>query len=372
MTVTEKPNDSWLKLRNDFLSSLNTEEEQISLPTFPIDGCKRILKDKFRLEDCEIVIRFRGALSVSDITKELSKNILLQPLVAQPLESGEFFFLTSEEDLQSLMVAVFGDSSLASYFYQKDKLLGFHYYFTAELCKIFQDLSWIPSLTMKVSEDAKFSVRSLQGSYYTVGVSCRLDGKNIYFNLLFPETTQQSCKKFLASLNQDFDIHQVDPMLPIAMSVDVGYCELTEEEWQQVIPGSFILLDTCLYDPDTGESGALLTINNRQFFGGRFTDTKSGEFKITSYPNLQHEDAPEEHEEHEPAIPLPSRVKLVAEVARYSLTVENFLSLGIGSVLHFDGTHPVLGVDLILNGAKVGRGEIVSLGNVLGIRVLEA
>ncbi|WP_250223613.1 FliM/FliN family flagellar motor switch protein, partial [Chlamydia psittaci] len=47
------------------------------------------------------------------------------------------------------------------------------------------------------------------------------------------------------------------------------------------------------------------------------------------------------------------------------------LNLSQGSILNLNGIHPSRGVDLVLNGAKVGRGEIVSLGDVLGIRVLE-
>ncbi|MEF9496771.1 type III secretion system cytoplasmic ring protein SctQ [Chlamydia sp. 04-14] len=371
MAVAAEPSASWLKSRNDFLSSLVKTEEGISLPSFPKDLCQRRLKEKFRLEETSLTIQPRGSLSAAQAVQDFGTHLLVQSFLAQPLDPGTFFFVTSEADLQSFMVAVFNDSSLASYFYEKDKLLGFHYYFCAELCKLLQELAWLPSLSARVVGDARFSSKDLQGSYQAVDITCGLDGKYTRFRLLFPEAVCDSCKQFLSASDQNFDIHQLDPT-PLTMSVEVGYCQLTQEEWQQVVHGSFILLDSCLYDPDTEESGGLLTIQGHQFFGGRFVDQTSGEFKITSYPSLQQEEPAEETPEAAlPAAPLPGSCKLVAEASRYSLTVEEFLKLTQGSILNLNGIHPSRGVDLILNGAKVGRGEIVSLGDVLGIRVLE-
>ncbi|AAP04790.1 type III secretion system cytoplasmic ring protein SctQ [Chlamydia caviae] len=370
MAVAAEPSTSWLKSRNDFLSSLVKTEEGVSLPPFPEDLCQQKLKEKFRLEDTSLTIQPRGSLSAAQAVKDFGTHLLVQSFLAQPLDSGTFFFVTSEADLQSFMVAVFNDSSLASYFYEKDKLLGFHYYFCAELCKLLQELAWIPSLSARVVGDARFSSKNLQESYQAVDITFGLDGNSMRFRLLFPEALCDSCQKFLSASNQNFDVHQLDPT-PLTMSVEVGYCQLTQDEWQQVVHGSFILLDSCLYDPDTEESGGLLTVQGHQFFGGRFLDPASGEFKITSYPNLQQEEPTKETPEVLPAAPLPGNCKLVAEASRYSLTVEEFLKLTQGSVLNFNGVHPSRGVDLILNGAKVGRGEIVSLGDVLGIRVLE-
>lgn len=370
MTAVAEPSASWLKSRNDFLSSLVTTEEGIILPQFPKEECERKLKDKFRLEETNIHIQSRGSVSAVQAVQDFGMHVLVQTLLAQPLESGDFFLVTSEEDLQAFMVAVFNDASLASYFYEKDKLLGFHYYLCAELCKLIQELLWIPTLSIKVINDTKFSGKHLQGSYEAIDVTCVLDGKTLRLRLLFPNALCDSCKKLLSGSEQSLDMQQL-ASVPLMLSVEVGYCQLSQDEWQQVRQGSFILLDSCLYDPDTEESGALLTIKNQQFFGGRFLDAKSGEFKITSYPNLQQQEPTEEASHDSPAAPLPGHCRLVAEVARYSLTVEEFLKITQGSILQFSGAHPARGIDLILNGAKVGRGEIVSLGDVLGIRVLE-
>ncbi|SPN73822.1 type III secretion system protein,Flagellar motor switch/type III secretory pathway protein,type III secretion apparatus protein, YscQ/HrcQ family,Surface presentation of antigens (SPOA) [Chlamydia serpentis] len=370
MAVTADPSASWLKSRNSFLRSLGKSEEQIAAPQFPKELSQHKIREKFRIEDVQISISFRGSITALEATKEFGLHLLIQPMVVQPWEVGTILFLTSEEDLQELMVAVFDDASLASYFYEKDKLLGFHYYFVAEICKLFEELQWVPSLSAKVAGEALFTAKSLKGSYQVVDISLRLDGKNVHFRLLLPQETFQSSQKFFSDLSEEADFHNIDQTQLLSLSVEVGYSQLTQEEWHQVVPGSFIMLDSCLYDPETEESGALLTVQNHQFFGGRFLSLSSGEFKITSYPNLAHEDPPLPDNQPAPAAPLPGYSKLVVEVARYSLAVDEFIKLNLGSVLNLRA-HPAHGIDIILDGAKVGRGEIIALGDVLGIRVLE-
>lgn len=367
MTAAAEPSASWLKSRNDLLQALVKTEDKTVLPHFPQALCERMLKDKFRLEDVSIRIQARGVLSSEQVLQEVGNRMIVQDFLAQPLQPSSFFFVTSEEDLQAFMVAVFNDTSLASYFYEKDRLLGFHYYYCTELCRLLQELSWLPSISLKVGRETHFSGQPLQGSYHVVDVMSRFDGTVMHFRMLFSEALCESCYALLSSTNQSIDVQKLGP-LSIGVSIEVGYCQLTQEEWAQVVPGSFISLDSCLYDPDTEESGGLLVVQGKKVFGGRFLDVKSGDFKITSYPNLQEE---EMHTEEEAKATPPPGHKLIAEVARYTLTVEEFLKLSQGSVLNFNGVHPSRGIHIILDGAKVGRGEIVSLGDVLGIRVLE-
>ena len=372
MAVAAEPSSNWLKARDELLSSLQKQdEEQSSLPVFPKQECEQKLKEKFHMEEVELSFESQGLLSAETAIQEYGEHILLQSFLANPFESGEFYIVSSEEELQALIGTIFNDSSLVSYFYEKDRLLGFHYYFVAEICKLLQETPWIPSMAVKVTGDVSFSARALKGNYHVIKVSCRLDSTYVRFSILVPETTTQSVYRFLEEKNQTFDMQKVDLQTPVTLAIEVGFCQISEEEWHQVVPGSFILLDACLYDPDTGDAGAFLSIQRTRFFGGRFLDKQSGSFKITGLQELQAEEVPEEHSEGGPATPLPSATKVVAEVGRYSLSVGEFLKLGPGSVLSFEGVHPTLGVDIVLNGAKVGRCTIIALQDVLGIRVLE-
>ncbi len=63
-------------------------------------------------------------------------------------------------------------------------------------------------------------------------------------------------------------------------------------------------------------------------------------------------------------------VALTVEVGRIQMTMENLLRLEPGNMLELN-VHPEDGVDLTINGKLVGRGELLRIGENLGVRVLE-
>jgi flagellar motor switch protein FliN/FliY len=52
------------------------------------------------------------------------------------------------------------------------------------------------------------------------------------------------------------------------------------------------------------------------------------------------------------------------------MTVDHLMKLSPGNFLELP-IHPEQGVNLTVNGQKIGRGELVYLGEQLGIRILE-
>lgn len=63
-------------------------------------------------------------------------------------------------------------------------------------------------------------------------------------------------------------------------------------------------------------------------------------------------------------------LSVVIELGRISIAVETLLKLEPGNFLEAE-IHPENGVDLTINGQIVGRGELVRLGEAVGVRILE-
>lgn len=63
-------------------------------------------------------------------------------------------------------------------------------------------------------------------------------------------------------------------------------------------------------------------------------------------------------------------VSLVIETGRIQMTVQKLLELEPGNMLELS-IHPEDGVDLVVNSKKVGKGELIRIGENLGVRVLE-
>lgn len=63
-------------------------------------------------------------------------------------------------------------------------------------------------------------------------------------------------------------------------------------------------------------------------------------------------------------------VTVCVEVARMNTDVQTLLNLQPGNLLEFHAT-PEQGVDLTINGSCVAKGELLQIGDAIGVRVLE-
>jgi flagellar motor switch protein FliN len=65
-------------------------------------------------------------------------------------------------------------------------------------------------------------------------------------------------------------------------------------------------------------------------------------------------------------IPLP----VIIEVGRLQVSIKKLMELQPGNMLELD-IHPEKGVDLVLNGKCIAKGELLRIGETLGVRILE-
>ncbi len=72
------------------------------------------------------------------------------------------------------------------------------------------------------------------------------------------------------------------------------------------------------------------------------------------------------------AAPSPDEIpiNLVVEVGRFQITVQKLMELQPGNLLELD-VKPENGVDLVINGKCVGKGELLRIGETLGVRILD-
>lgn len=72
------------------------------------------------------------------------------------------------------------------------------------------------------------------------------------------------------------------------------------------------------------------------------------------------------------AAPTPEEipVTLVVEVGRFQISVQKLMELQPGNLLELD-VRPENGIDLVINGKCVGKGELLKIGESLGVRILD-
>lgn len=70
------------------------------------------------------------------------------------------------------------------------------------------------------------------------------------------------------------------------------------------------------------------------------------------------------------ATPKDIPLHIVVEVGRFQMTVEKMMELQPGNMLNLQ-VRPEDGVDLVVNGRRIGKGELLKFGETLGVRITE-
>lgn len=379
--TTENVSQTWLQQRNVVLSDLvNKEKTLFKFPIFPWKDFSRLLEENVSLSSLDLSFEYEGWISGDRVLKDI-RDSYVQEFIIDPIKNSELFLVYSKSDLQSLVASVFNSLAADAFFYNEGKLLGFHYYFFAEVCKVLQDLKWIPSLNVKMNKEVSKNY-VFEGKFFSIKVYGNCNDRLFSIRLVLPEVCWNNLSIFVEKLKPSFDITTINPLFSLLFSLELGYSSISAEDFLKLKVGDFLLLDFCLFDADAKEDGgAFLSILGKKFFGGRFLYESPGDFKITNYSNVdvamteeKEEKVESNNSKEEKVLPKDSLANIplnvVVEVGRYSITLEEFSKLAPGSVLNL-GARPEHGVDLLVNGKRVGTGEIISLGDALGVRITE-
>lgn len=403
----------WIKQIDQILLELE-EKPQFGLPVeFDKERLEKYLRDRFNRPSLKIDYSLKGWTPADQLLSGLGEELFSLTVEWVPLTSS-IYFLTTGHDLKRLMADLLGGEKEATYFYDPSLVQGFYHYFGAEMLQSLEELGFAKPLSPRLGElESEFAEK---GPCFVIDVSISLNAHTFWGRILIPENFRSDWKEYFAHLPPPPVSNEMLEKIHVDLGLEVGHTPLSFEEWKQVREGDFILLDHCSYDPSTGKGGVVLTLNEKPLFRGRF---KNGGIKLTEYPlydevsesmeekpfeeeeeelfeeedfgeefsesdlygdqlSEEEEEKEEEEEEAKPVEMAPSApsispeelpINLTVEVGRLRMSAKELMDLAPGNLLELN-VAPEQGVDLVINGKKVGRGELIRLGEVLGVRIL--
>lgn len=80
--------------------------------------------------------------------------------------------------------------------------------------------------------------------------------------------------------------------------------------------------------------------------------------------------APSATKKNGPIVPTELPVNITVEVGRLQMSIQKVMELQPGNVLELD-IHPENGVDLVVNGRRIAKAELIKAGETLGVRILD-
>ncbi len=400
-TTTSTPYYQWLKHIEPALLACNEIPLLGGVPSFPWEVLKKQLAKAFLCDTLELYPSIPQWRAQDQLLKGLGENLASLNIAIPQLE-GSLCWVMSQADIGILMSALFSGYSKTADFVASDFYQGFYHYVAAMVMKFVDEAPFVGKLSPRITGEALPQGEASFCYDVSVEIASEIASHKMLGRLCLSRAFQQSWRaRFLpkkpATITSDL-LQKVELLLHI----EGGRTTLTRKEWALAAVGDFVLLDTCSLDPETGKGGVTLNVQGRVLLRGRI---KQGELKLKEYPfyqeelatmvgefseeDLEEEDgetlpgeegdalseasAPEGKSEGKQAVKLSVddlSVSLVVEVTRMRMSVQKLLELKPGDTLPLDAQFEK-GIDLMINGRKVGAGELLRMGDCLGVRITE-
>lgn len=373
--------------------------------------------------------------------------------LAVNLLAGQVTWIMPEQGLSRIMHRLLNpNSDVFSEIIDTNFFKAFSQFLAAETINAIEKTGFDNQLTLVVLKESTLPAEACLG----LDITILLDNEPTYGRLLLSQEFRKSwAQRYTLQQKNLFFSSSVAEALDVIIHLEAGKLSLKPSEWKQIVPGDFVVLDSCSLDPNDDKGRVMLVINGTPFFRAKI---KQGSLKILEHP-LYHEvntimDTPtkkndedefddadfdieddkpdenssynhsEEYEEHEAAdegkadeemdfndedldindedsnkteSKIPSKIasqpaepaanakapsssapltideiplSVVIEVGRIQMSVKKVLELQPGNMLELD-IHPEFGVDMVVNGKRIARGELLKIGETLGIRISE-
>jgi flagellar motor switch protein FliN/FliY len=374
-------------------------------PPFPWEKCSEQIATLLMLPDLTISHRKTHFLKPEELTSGLGTQPVKVEIELTPL-TNHAFWVMSAEDIAKLTQLVLTPQTAMKGFASSQFQEGFYRYLLLNILEQIDELKTFNDLSVKVGAAATIP----QESSLCIDVSISHPKVTLWGRLICPPSFHQAFKQhFTTSPKNLIDLPLVKT-IDLTLKLDVGHSVLSHSDWKKVKAGDLIILDRCTYDPNSHKGTVTLVLEQAPLLRARL---KENHLKIVEYAYYHEEGklmendffseedldpphrepkeeelsseeelseegddhlwspGPEETESmekivHAQEVPL----TLSVEVTRLKINLEKLLQLKPGNLIELP-VRPEQGVDIVLNGKKVAKGELVKIGETLGVKILQ-
>jgi len=381
---------SFLPVLDRELLLLNKTPLLGTAPPCPFKELASRLVELFLLDSLEIT-------SGTPRLQQAEEPSLVHPItlgVALSSLEGSGHFTMEEGDVDALLSLMVGGGRYLAALADRDLKRGLIEFLALEVMGQLRALGYPPQLALQLTK-----ATPLQGPSLTIPLTLSINDHSLSATLSIDAALTRSWRQYCATQTINEAKVRLRREMELSLPLVVGSTTLTREEFSAARHGDLLLLDHCSLDPDTKQGELVLFAGGRPLLKGHAAE---GGWQVTEVVEVyaegvtmdeteEYEDEEalpeeeaeaeydeEEAEEEETPPPAPSAtisldrvpVTMTVEVARLKMTAEKLISLTPGEVLELD-TSLEGGVTLVVEGKAVGRGELIRIGELLGVRITE-
>lgn len=337
-------------------------------PPFDWHHFSSLLVERLGVNAFEVRPKNQLQRSPEELKEGLSSHLLVVPLTLTPLSSPVYWAM-GYRDIEKLTSWMLNGNAKGPSFSSEILQEGFYRYLllqaldASSLCQPFQNF------TPQLGEEASLP----EAGSFCIDIELSFDSSTCWGRLMIPEAFRKEWVRHFSHLPSEYTPSEISRQTPLILGLKTGSVSLHQSDWKRLKPGDCLVLDRGSYDVRRSQGAALLMLGTTSLFQVKIKQNKIELLDYSFHNEEPMEETPTREfeaaeEETSPIKELP--LNIVVEIARVKVTLDQLMHLSPGNVLELP-IHPDQGVSLTINGQKVGRAELVYLGETLSIRLLE-
>lgn len=316
------------------------------------------LKDRLNLQDLTIEVEKTCWLVNEEIEQLANSSMSQLSFSTLPLEASFHWLMDLNEVSKITTWAMTKDASTKAF---SSEILqeGYYHYLMLEAMDVCDKNKILEGFSLKILSDTK----EFESPSLCVDIKIIYQERSAFAKLVFPKEIVLAWKNNFFK-KPDLLTSKLADKADFFLSINVGNVHLNYTTFDSISVGDFVILDHSYYDPKTHQGSVLLTFNQHPLYQVK---VKHGKLKILDYAELQEANM-DNAEKPTPVKDVPLSIQI--EMGKIKMSLEKLMSLQPGEVIETT-INPQENVSLILNNKIVAKGELIKVGDVIGVRILE-
>lgn len=382
--MTSGPKE-WLQhLQEALVKSSQAPVEQEGFP-FPWEQASEALLRDLGIKDLRLAPRPSQWKMGDEILSGMGNEPSIVSIEPAPI-GGFILWMMSEEDIAALTAAALSSEEKIEGFSDPRLQEGFYQFLLLKAIGALDHIKAFKDISLRLLPRGE----APREGGLVLDIAIALPMKTVYGRLVCPQSFLTALKNYRPVRTQSlFEIEEIKK-LQVSLRTEIGSVSLPLDEWRLAMPGDFIALDTVSYDPHQEKGSLTLALGATPLLLARF---KPEGLKIVDYAFYSKEaplledsgaaqgpepsPASEESQEHlwaaeestEDLSKKAPQILLTVELDKIAISVEKLAGLKPEDLLEMN-FFPEQGVDLLIEGKTVARGDLLKLGSTLGVKLL--
>src|SRR3972149_7331518 len=244
-------------------------------PSFPLEQCAAQLSSKLNLADLKLSLKKTDIVPFEHLLIGLCNHPIITPLNLSPLEETLFFVL-SEEDMANLSFQAIATAQPVRLFSDRRLQEGFYQFLILEGLRTIDQMKPLGDLSLKMAPSTAFP----KDEALCIDISISSNKLTLWGRLICPRSFLESFRRHFAVPRESILHSPLTREIEVSIALELGHATLSAHQWKEVLPGDFVILDRCSYDPKAQKGAVTLTFDKAPLFRARL---KQQNIKLLDY-----------------------------------------------------------------------------------------